>query len=137
MLGRRGHCVVDTDSDEWCYWKSLPDGSPDWVWREAAMTELLTGHQLGTLFVSPAVGVKIHGDLRDDGHAGRADGAGGGIRTRTDGHLKTAPLPLGYAGLLPHTPGVRERVAVPAQDTRVLQAVVGSPGAGGRGLGVA
>src|SRR3954452_14834987 len=26
-------------------------------------------------------------------------GAGGGIRTRTDGHLKTVPLPLGYAGL--------------------------------------
>ncbi|MGH3840656.1 MAG: hypothetical protein ACRDS0_04290 [Pseudonocardiaceae bacterium] len=26
-LGQRGHRVVDTDSDEWCYWVTLPDGS--------------------------------------------------------------------------------------------------------------
>ena len=51
-LGQRGHRVVDTDSDEWCYWTTLPDGSRDWVWREAAMTELLTGHRHGSLFVA-------------------------------------------------------------------------------------
>jgi shikimate kinase len=44
--------VVDTDTDRWSRWITLPDGSTDWVWREDAMTELLTGHDQGKLFVS-------------------------------------------------------------------------------------
>ncbi|MGH3935558.1 MAG: AAA family ATPase [Pseudonocardiaceae bacterium] len=51
-LGKRGHRVVDTDTDLWSRWVTLPDGSADWVWREDAMTELLTGHERGTLFVA-------------------------------------------------------------------------------------
>lgn len=51
-LGERGHRVVDTDTDEWSRWVTLPDGSPDWIWREDAMTELLTSHASGPLFVA-------------------------------------------------------------------------------------
>jgi dephospho-CoA kinase len=51
-LGDRGHRVVDTDTDEWSRWATLPDGSTDWIWREDAMTGLLTGHDRGKLFVS-------------------------------------------------------------------------------------
>lgn len=51
-LGKLGHRVVDTDSDRWSHWVTLPDGSADWVWREDAITELLTGHQHGNLFVA-------------------------------------------------------------------------------------
>jgi shikimate kinase len=51
-LGERGHRVVDTDSDVWSTWVTLPDGSADWVWREDAITGLLTGHQHGKLFVA-------------------------------------------------------------------------------------
>ncbi len=51
-LGERGHCVVDTDSDVWSHWITLPDGSTDWIWREGAITELLTGHRQGKLFVA-------------------------------------------------------------------------------------
>jgi shikimate kinase len=43
-LARRGHRTVDTDTDEWSQWVTLPDGSADWVWRADAMTALLTGH---------------------------------------------------------------------------------------------
>jgi shikimate kinase len=52
VLGERGHRVVDTDTDEWSRWVRLPDGSPDWVWREDAMNELLTSHDDGHLFVA-------------------------------------------------------------------------------------
>jgi hypothetical protein len=54
MLGRRGHRVVDTDTDtdEWSRWVSLPDGSPDWIWREDALTQLPAGHADGSLFVA-------------------------------------------------------------------------------------
>ncbi|SEM62418.1 AAA family ATPase [Nonomuraea pusilla] len=52
MLGSRGHRVVDTDYGHWSHWVTLPDGSPDWVWREDAMTDLLTGHREGHLFVA-------------------------------------------------------------------------------------
>jgi RNase adaptor protein for sRNA GlmZ degradation len=52
LLGEQGHRVVDTDSDVWSRWVSLPDGSPDWVWREDALTALLTGHRVGHLFVA-------------------------------------------------------------------------------------
>ncbi|ALE86043.1 AAA family ATPase [Pseudonocardia sp. HH130629-09] len=52
MLGERGHRIVDTDTDEWSRWTTDRDGSSDWIWREDAMTELLTGHTEGKLFVS-------------------------------------------------------------------------------------
>lgn len=51
-LGRRGHRVVDTDTDEWSQWVRDEDGVPDWVWRQDAMTGLLTGHDDGMLFVA-------------------------------------------------------------------------------------
>ena len=55
-LQKRGHRVVDTDSDEWCEWvtEENPDGQPgrDWIWREDRMTELLTGHKSGHLFIA-------------------------------------------------------------------------------------
>jgi hypothetical protein len=43
---------VDTDTDEWSHWVTDPDGSPDWVWREDAITRLLTEHRDGHLFVA-------------------------------------------------------------------------------------
>lgn len=52
MLARRGHRVVDTDTDEWSRWVSLRDGSTDWVWREDAIARLLAGHRGGHLFVA-------------------------------------------------------------------------------------
>jgi dephospho-CoA kinase len=52
LLSKRGHRAVDTDTDEWSHWISLPDGSADWVWREAAITSLLAGHGHGHLFVA-------------------------------------------------------------------------------------
>jgi dephospho-CoA kinase len=52
MLGERGHSVVDTDTDAWSCWVTLPDGSRDWVWREDAIERLLDGHAEGALFVS-------------------------------------------------------------------------------------
>lgn len=51
-LGERGHRIVDTDTDEWSHWVKLPDGSPDWIWREEAITNLLAGHEHGRLFVA-------------------------------------------------------------------------------------
>jgi RNase adaptor protein for sRNA GlmZ degradation len=51
-LGERGHRVTDTDTDQWSHWVTLPDGSPDWIWREDAITDLLTGHQHGQLFIA-------------------------------------------------------------------------------------
>jgi hypothetical protein len=52
VLGKRGHRVVDTDTDEWSCWVSLPDGSDDWVWREEAIASLLASHDGGQLFVA-------------------------------------------------------------------------------------
>lgn len=52
ILGSRGHRVVDTDYGQWSHWITLPDGSPDWVWREEAIAELLAGHKKGALFVA-------------------------------------------------------------------------------------
>jgi dephospho-CoA kinase len=52
LLGQRGHRVVDTDTDQWSYWVSSPDGTPDWIWREEAITGLLASHQHGHLFVA-------------------------------------------------------------------------------------
>ena len=52
ILGQRGHRVVDTDTDEWSCWVTLPDGSADWIWREDAMASLLASHEHGHLFVA-------------------------------------------------------------------------------------
>jgi shikimate kinase len=52
LLGARGHRSVDTDSDEWSYRVTLPDGSPDWIWREDVMSDLLRSHAGGCLFVA-------------------------------------------------------------------------------------
>jgi dephospho-CoA kinase len=52
VLGSRGHRTVDTDTDRWSHWVTLPDGSSDWVWREQAITDLLAGHNQGSLFVA-------------------------------------------------------------------------------------
>ncbi|ONK09819.1 AAA family ATPase [Streptomyces sp. MP131-18] len=51
-LAGRGHRAVDTDTDRWSHWVTLPDGSADRVRREAAMKDLLTGHRDGSLFVA-------------------------------------------------------------------------------------
>lgn len=52
ILGQRGHRVVDTDTDEWSHWVTSLDGSPDWIWREEAITTLLSSHEHGYLFVA-------------------------------------------------------------------------------------
>ena len=52
ILGARGHRTVDTDTDRWSHWVTLPDGSPDWIWREQAIADLLAGHHGGNLFVA-------------------------------------------------------------------------------------
>jgi dephospho-CoA kinase len=52
MLSERGHRVVDTDTDEWSRWVTLPDGSRDWIWREDAIARLLANHRHGNLFVA-------------------------------------------------------------------------------------
>jgi dephospho-CoA kinase len=52
MLGERGHRVVDTDTDQWSRWVTLPDGSADWIWREDAIATLLASHEHGHLFVA-------------------------------------------------------------------------------------
>lgn len=52
LLDARGHRTVDTDTDEWSYWVTLPGGSPDWVWREDVMSDLLRSHGSGSLFVA-------------------------------------------------------------------------------------
>jgi dephospho-CoA kinase len=41
VLAGRGHRVVDTDTDDWSEWVTLPDGQTDWVWRADAMKDLL------------------------------------------------------------------------------------------------
>lgn len=51
-LGEKGHMVVDTDSDAWSRWVTLPDGYNDWVWREEAIGKLLAQHREYTLFVA-------------------------------------------------------------------------------------
>ncbi len=51
-LGERGHRVIDTDTDQWSHWVTAPDGAPDWVWREDAITALLASHRHGRLFVA-------------------------------------------------------------------------------------
>jgi dephospho-CoA kinase len=52
MLAARGHRAVDTDTDQWSHWVTLPDGSADWAWREPAISDLLANHREGALFVA-------------------------------------------------------------------------------------
>jgi shikimate kinase len=52
LLAERGFQTVDTDSDEWSYWVTSPDGSPDWIWREDVMSNLLRRHVGKSLFVA-------------------------------------------------------------------------------------
>jgi hypothetical protein len=52
LLAGHGHRTVDTDTDEWSHWVTDTGGSPDWVWREDAITGLLAGHRGGHLFVA-------------------------------------------------------------------------------------
>jgi dephospho-CoA kinase len=53
ILGARGHRTIDTDTDRWSHWVTLPDGSSDWIWRGQAIADLLTGHHnIGNLFVA-------------------------------------------------------------------------------------
>ncbi len=42
---------MDTDSEAWSYRVTLSDGSPDWIWREDVMSDLLRSHSGGSLFV--------------------------------------------------------------------------------------
>jgi dephospho-CoA kinase len=51
-LSQRGHRTVDTDTERWSRWVTLPDGSADWIWREDAIGALLAGHRRGHLFVA-------------------------------------------------------------------------------------
>lgn len=41
VLRSRGYHTVDTDTDEWSIWSKDSDGSPDWAWREDAISSLL------------------------------------------------------------------------------------------------
>jgi dephospho-CoA kinase len=51
-LARRGHRVVDTDTDAWSRWITDDDGVAEWVWREDRIGELLADHEHGHLFVA-------------------------------------------------------------------------------------
>jgi shikimate kinase len=58
-LNLRGHFAIDTDSDEWCEWKSVVSvgdfddtPQPDWVWQENRMQQLLEQEHESPLFVS-------------------------------------------------------------------------------------
>jgi thymidylate kinase len=52
ILAARRHLAVDTDTDQWSHWVTLPDGSADWIWREDAIGALLARHRHGSLFVA-------------------------------------------------------------------------------------
>jgi shikimate kinase len=52
VLGSRGHDVVDTDTEEWSRWTNDELGRPDWIWREDAMTSLLSAPRDASLFVA-------------------------------------------------------------------------------------
>jgi shikimate kinase len=51
-LAALGFATIDTDNDAWSQWVTLPDGTRDWIWNEAAMTSLLTTSSATTLFVA-------------------------------------------------------------------------------------
>jgi dephospho-CoA kinase len=53
-LNRRGYPAVDTDSDEWCEWKTAgsDNSESDWIWRENKIQALLQQEHHAPLFVS-------------------------------------------------------------------------------------
>jgi len=51
ILTSRGYHSVDTDTDEWSTWNTQSDGSPDWIWKEEAISALLDKFENGQLFV--------------------------------------------------------------------------------------
>ncbi len=52
LLAKDGFMTVDTDTDEWSRWATLPDGKFDWVWREDAIRALLVEPLDASLFVA-------------------------------------------------------------------------------------
>jgi len=52
LLSTRGYQTIDTDTDEWSVWSKESDGSPDWIWREDAISSLLDEYPHGPLFVA-------------------------------------------------------------------------------------
>ena len=59
LLAGRGYKAVDTDSDEWSEWVTVPGAGSqegateerDWVWREERIRRLLATEDAGVLFV--------------------------------------------------------------------------------------
>jgi dephospho-CoA kinase len=52
LLKLRGFQTVDTDTDEWSVWSTQSDGSPDWIWKEDAISSLLDEYENRQLFVA-------------------------------------------------------------------------------------
>jgi shikimate kinase len=51
-LSARGYKAIDTDSDEWSEWVTVPGEGPDWIWRAERIERLLATADAGVLFVS-------------------------------------------------------------------------------------
>lgn len=51
-LSARGYRAIDTDTDEWSEWVIDDTGTPDWVWREDRIAELLSSARNEPLFLS-------------------------------------------------------------------------------------
>jgi shikimate kinase len=51
-LSARGYKAIDTDSDEWSEWVTVPGEAPDWIWRADRIERLLTTEDAAVLFVS-------------------------------------------------------------------------------------
>ena len=56
LLQARGFETIESDSEEWSEFKTLPgETEPGWLWREEKMHELLTRRRPGPLFVNGCV----------------------------------------------------------------------------------
>jgi shikimate kinase len=51
-LSARGYKAIDTDSDEWSEWVTVPGEGPDWIWRAERIERLLATADAAVLFVS-------------------------------------------------------------------------------------
>lgn len=54
-LARTGHRAIDLDTPRWSEYRRRAtglEGNVEWLWKEAAVEELLASHQNGTMFVS-------------------------------------------------------------------------------------
>jgi shikimate kinase len=51
-LAARGYKAIDTDSDAWSEWVTVPGEGPDWIWRADRMQQLLSTSDAAVLFVS-------------------------------------------------------------------------------------